>query len=382
MLSTPGTITAAPMNIETITPLTNATNTIYQSATPLVLWNGSTDVKNNPDLYKAQLDHLGQCIQGRFKYDTDSNSSSTNIDESIMDARSSGIIVNGCGWIEDVGYELMLYAVKALKINVVLVMGHDRLYSMLHSHYNSLREKNNSVNMNVDMDMDPDMTLTSDEAVPKVIKLPRSGGVVSRDVTYRRVARSLCMKRYFYGESIRNTKPGAMPSSSGSGMAMGMGMNMGMGMGSQSQQPLDADVICPPTSAASSTSTSASALVHQYTPTLLEIPFSDLTLYKLSSVSLSASMLPVSAKQATDPVQLTPVEIGPLLKHGILAVCHPNAEEKFKYSGEARDLYLSGVSGLVAVEKVDVDREIISLLSPGGSLPSNTLLVGDITWME
>eukprot|EP00558_Chaetoceros_sp_UNC1202_P000244 CAMPEP_0197257756 /NCGR_PEP_ID=MMETSP1429-20130617/79863_1 /TAXON_ID=49237 /ORGANISM="Chaetoceros sp., Strain UNC1202" /LENGTH=164 /DNA_ID=CAMNT_0042721691 /DNA_START=32 /DNA_END=523 /DNA_ORIENTATION=+ len=164
------------------------------------------------------------------------------------------------------------------------------------------------------------------------------------------------MKRYFYGESIRSTAPGK--SSSSTNTVVG-----GAGGDSASLSP-------PPTS----------SLVHQYTPTLLEVPFSDLTLYKLSSVSLSASMLPVSAKQETDPVQLTPVEIGLSLKHGILAVCHPTAAESFQNSGEARDLYLSGMAGLVAVEKVDMDREIISLLSPGGSLPSNTLLVGDITW--
>jgi polyribonucleotide 5'-hydroxyl-kinase len=314
MLSTPGTITASPMTPDTTSPLTNATSSLYPTTTPLVLFNGSTELSSNPDLYKAQLDKLGECIDARLRGD----------ESHKVDARSSGIIVNGCGWIEDVGYKLMLHTVKALRINVVLVMGHDRLYSMLNSYYKKL-EKDEEI---------------MGGAVPKVIKLPRSGGVVSRDAGFRRTARSLCMKRYFYGESIRGSA--------------------------------STDVICPP----------SSSLVNQYGPTLLEIPFADLTLYKLSNVSLSASMLPVSAKQATDPVQLTPVQISPTLKHGILAVCHPNAVQRFQNSGEARDLYLAAVSGMVSVEKVDKDREIISLLSPGGSLPSNTLLVGDITWME
>jgi len=58
--------------------------------------------------------------------------------------------------------------------------------------------------------------------------------------------------------------------------------------------------------------------------------------------------------------------------------------EKYEQSGKARDLYLSGVAGFVAVEKVDVNKEILSLLSPcAGSLPSQHLLVGDnITWVE
>jgi len=330
MLSSPGTITASPMTPDTTSPLTNASSTLYPSTTPLVLWYGSTELSSNPDLYMAQLDKLGECIDKR----------NTGSDSHIVDSRSSGVIVNGCGWIEDVGYKLMLHTVKALKINVVLVMGHDRLYSMLNNHYDKLGV--------ADVNMDGSDYNAPAVVIPKVIKLPRSGGVVSRDSTFRRVARSLSTKRYFYGESVRNTSASAAPRTM-------------------------EEAICP----------AASTLVHQYTPTLLDIPFADLTLYKLSSVSLSASMLPVfSAKQATDPVQLTPVQISSALKHSILAVCHPAAAEKFINSGEARDLYLAGISGVVTVEKVDTDREIISLLSPGGSLPSNTLLVGDITWME
>jgi polyribonucleotide 5'-hydroxyl-kinase len=334
MLSVPGTIAASPMTPDTITPLANASCSIFPATTPLVFWNGSLDLSVNTDLYKAQLDELGKCIDER----------NDGSESHVVDARSSGIIVNGCGWIDDEGYKIMLHTVKALKINVVLVMGHDRLYSMLNSHYNKLRDAE---------DVDMESTSSNAMIIPKVIKLPRSGGIVSRDAAFRRFARSLCIKKYFYGESIRN------PSSSTTSAAAAATGSM-------------EEILCPP----------FSSLIHQFTPTRLEIPFADLTLYKLSSVSLSASMLPVSAKQATDPVQLTPVEISPSLHHGILAVCHPNSAEKFRKSGEARDLYLSGISGVVAVEKVNMDREIISLLSPGGSLPSNILLVGDVTWME
>ena len=297
------------------------------------------------------MEKIGQCIDERNKTTENMETTSSH----IIDSKSSGVIVNGCGWIEDVGYKLMLHTLKALKINVVLVMGDDRLYSMLNSHCNKLRDAD------VDAAMGGDAS-SSSLTIPKVIKLPRSGGVVSRDPTFRRVARSLSIKRYFYGESIRN------PNASLSG-----GGTTGTGLSVPGASNINGiQNICPP----------SSSLVHQYTPTRLEIPFGDLTLYKLSSVSLSASMLPVSAKQATDPVQLTRVEITSILKHGVFAVCHPNAADQFRESGEARDLYLAGISGLVTVEKVDVDREIISLLSPGGSLASSILLIGDITWME
>ena len=353
MLCAPGTIAASPITPDSISPLTNASSSsLYSNTTPLVLWNGSTDLSTNPDLYKAQLDKLGKCIDERNHINNDNPAEPEH--QHILDARSSGIIVNGCGWIEDIGYKLMLHTVKALRINTILVMGHDRLYSMLNSHYNKMRD--------AEMDVDMADILNEEVVIPKVIKLPRSGGVVTRDSTFRRVSRSQCIKRYFYGESIRNPNSASVMSNNNTMIPIG---------GSDPSEKV-LDVICPP----------STTLIHQYTPTRLEIPFNDLTLYKLSNVSLSSSMLPVSAKQATDPVQLTPMNITATLKHSLLAVCHPNAAEQYNNSGEARDLYLSGISGLVTVDKVDVDREIISLLSPGGSLPSSILLVGDVTWME
>lgn len=347
MLSVPGTLTAATMslndsgnntNVAMLHPVVHATGGLYPGTSPLVQWFGSTDVAKNPDLYKEQLVKLGQMIDKR----NDVPVSNTELDQQqqleyqhLLDCKASGLIVNGCGWIEDVGFELMIHAVAALRIDVILVMGHDRLYSMLQSHFNKLKKQQ-------------EITMVVDNT-PKIIKLPRSGGVVSRDESFRRATRSLCIRRYFYGQPMRNTTA----TSTGASSSV-------------------AATVCP----------SASALIQQYSPQRLEVPFSDLTLYELSSVSLSASMLPVSAKQATDAVQLVPFKITPTLKHSILAVCHPIAVDKYDRTGEARELYLSGMCGMVAVEKVDMDREILSLLSPGGSLPSNVLLVGDITWMD
>lgn len=347
MLSVPGTLAAASMslndsgsnaNVAMLHPVVHASAGLYPGTSPLVQWFGSTDVAKNPDLYKEQLDKLGLMIDKR----NDVPVSNAELDQQqqleyqyLLDCKASGLIANGCGWIEDVGFELMIHAVSALRINVILVMGHDRLYSMLQSHFNKLKKQQ-------------EVTMVTDNT-PKIIKLPRSGGVVSRDESFQRATRSQCIRRYFYGQPARNTAATSTAASSSA-----------------------AATVCP----------SASALIQQYSPQRLEVPFSDLTLYELSSVSLSASMLPVSAKQATDAVQLVPFKISPTLKHSILSVCHPSAVERYDRTGEARELYLSGMCGMVAVEKVDMDREILSLLSPGGSLPSNVLLVGDITWMD
>jgi polyribonucleotide 5'-hydroxyl-kinase len=201
---------------------------------------------------------------------------------------------------------MLLHTIQAMRITVILIMGHDRLYSMLKGKF--------------------------DKDGIKIIKLPRSGGVVSRDAAFCRQSRSLRMKQYFYGSTVPGPNNTRVPS---------------------------------------------------LTPFLSHVAFSSVTIYKLSSVALSASLLPVSAKQSTEPVQLNKVEITEKLQHALLAVCHPTAVSMYQESGKASDLYEAGVAGFVAMERVLMDTEMLHLLSPcAGSLPSHTLLVGDITWME
>jgi len=316
MLSVPGTLAAIPVSSDIISADCYCTSSVMSGVShgammPLVLWYGSQDITSHPDLYKAQLQKLGNAIDERLTGEAE--------------ASASGLIVNASGCIEDVGYEYLLHAIESFQINVVLVLGHDRLYSMLGTYLQTEGQKNQA------------------RQTPKLIKLPRSGGVVARDASFRRASRSQCIKRYFYGNSV-SPKPS-----------------------------VDGNI-------------SSTTSHYQFSPSLIEVSFDDVQLYKLSNISLSASLLPISAKQSTDPIQLTNItssELTPKFQHSVLAVCHPSAAEKYEASGSARDLYLSGVAGFVVVEKVDVDKGLLSFLSPcAGSLPSKKLLVGDIFWME
>jgi polyribonucleotide 5'-hydroxyl-kinase len=337
MLSVPGTIAASPLSVECISAESNATSSILNCGSgsagmPLVLWYGSEDLSannNNSELYTAQIDKLAESVDARLSKD--------------VDARSSGIIVNTSGWIEGKGYEYILHVMEALRINVVLVVGHDRLYSMLGT---LLKKKKGKEEEALASMTDAEKLMYKKVLIPKLIKLPRSGGVVSRDVGFRRALRMSSIHRYFYGKSNKSsTKPST-----------------------------------------NTASAAATTTQYQFTPSLLEVSFSEVHIHKLSNISLSASMLPVSAKQSTDPIQLVTIpssEITTKLQQCILAVCHPSAVEKYEQSGVARDLYLAGVAGFVAVEKVDVGKERLSLLSPCvGSLPSCHLLLGDVSWLE
>jgi polyribonucleotide 5'-hydroxyl-kinase len=237
--------------------------------------------------------------------------------------------VNTNGWIRDEGYDLLLHTAAALKISVLLIVGHDRLYSMMTNHYKKLQKED-----------------TSNSPVPKVLKLPRSGGVVSRPTNFIRQCRSRAVKRYFYGDLIQDPN---------------------------STEGKDDN----------------STRVHQLTPFLVQLPFGEIKVYRVSSMALSSSLLPVAQAQSTDAIQIQQLdlegdsEIAESLQHSLVAVCHPSAVALYEQTGRGRDLVTAGVAGFCSVERIVKETDQIHLLSPcAGSLPSKTLIVGDITWVE
>lgn len=327
-VSVPGALAAVPMTGDTAVVETYATGGIPIGTTPLVLFHGTTTLQ--PELYKAQVTALAHKIQLRLDAQKDVQPDENNPNAGAAGGpnfteRSSGIIVNTNGWIQDEGFQLLLHTVQVMKITVVLIMGHDRLYSMMSNHIKKWPE---------------------DVVQPKVIKLPRSGGTVSREAAFLRQARSRSMKRYFYGDMV---------------------------------EPLATAI----TSSSSSAQAATLTRTPQLTPFLNQVQFNTLTIYKLSAIALSASLLPVGAGQSTDSIQVQQVDLSESLQHALVAVCHPHAVAAYQRSGRARDLFEAGVAGFCAVERVVMDTDTVHLLCPcAGSLPSQTLLLGDITWME
>jgi polyribonucleotide 5'-hydroxyl-kinase len=45
------------------------------------------------------------------------------------------MIVNSCGWVDGVGYELLCYSIDHLAIDHVFVIDHERLYNDLQQNY-------------------------------------------------------------------------------------------------------------------------------------------------------------------------------------------------------------------------------------------------------
>eukprot|EP01104_Vermistella_antarctica_P015135 TRINITY_DN4903_c0_g1_i2.p1 TRINITY_DN4903_c0_g1~~TRINITY_DN4903_c0_g1_i2.p1 ORF type:complete len:343 (+),score=34.86 TRINITY_DN4903_c0_g1_i2:342-1370(+) len=154
-ISLPGTIGALPVDrpvdIEEGFALT----------APLIYYFGHVTPSANRELFEHQVDLLGKQLDQRM--------------ETNEKARASGCVINTCGWVDGMGYELLLHSIKALKVQTVLVIDHERMCSDLQSSFASA-------------------------ATPlRVVKLRKSGGVVVRPNAFRREARNARIKSYFYG---------------------------------------------------------------------------------------------------------------------------------------------------------------------------------------
>ena len=74
----------------------------------------------------------------------------TMTDPQFVAARTSGQIINTCGWVDGEGYNLLVSSIRAFRADVVIVLSDERLSSMLESEVG---------------------------AVCKVVRIQKSGGV-------------------------------------------------------------------------------------------------------------------------------------------------------------------------------------------------------------
>uniref|UniRef100_A0A1D1YGZ7 Protein CLP1 homolog n=1 Tax=Anthurium amnicola TaxID=1678845 RepID=A0A1D1YGZ7_9ARAE len=124
---------------------------------PIVYFYGNATPSINVELYKVLVKEVARTLERQFTGN--------------LESRAAGMVINTMGWVEGVGYELLLHAIDALKADVVLVLGQEKLCSML-----------------------KDVIKGKD-----VVKLHKSGGVVPRNTKLRQKARSSRIREYFYG---------------------------------------------------------------------------------------------------------------------------------------------------------------------------------------
>ncbi|XP_019161172.1 PREDICTED: protein CLP1 homolog isoform X1 [Ipomoea nil] len=238
-ITLPGCIAATPIELP-IDPVDG-----IPLEMPLVYFFGHVTPSANVDLYKVLVKELAQTLEKQFSGNAES--------------RAAGMVINTMGWIEGVGYELLLHAIDTFNATVVLVLGQEKLWSMLNY---ALKSK-----PNVD-----------------VVKLQKSGGVVSRNAKVRQKSRGYRIREYFYGPS------------------------------------------------------------NDLSPHSNIANFSDLSIFRIGGgPQAPRSALPIGAEPAADPARLVPVNINRDLLHLVLAVSYAKEPDQIISSNVAGFIYITDI---------------------------------------
>ncbi|XP_057422871.1 protein CLP1 homolog [Lotus japonicus] len=239
-ITIPGCIAATPIEMP-IDPVEGIPLEI-----PLVYFHGHSAPSNNTaEIYRVIVKELAGILERQFAGNAES--------------RAAGMVINTMGWIEGLGYELLLHSIRTFKANVVLVLGQEKLCSMLK---NELKG----------------------EPKVDVVKLQRSGGVVSRNSKVRQNARSYKIREYFYG------------------------------------------------------------LGNDLSPHSNIANFSDLFVYRIGGgPQAPRSALPIGAEPAADPTRLVPVNINHDLLHAVLAVSFAKEPDEIISSNVAGFIYVTDI---------------------------------------
>mmetsp|Transcript_29093 Transcript_29093/g.93080 ORF Transcript_29093/g.93080 Transcript_29093/m.93080 type:complete len:361 (-) Transcript_29093:73-1155(-) len=293
-ISVPGTIACVPLDSGSLKVDEESVR-----GNPLTYFYGHTSLAENVEYYNYLVKKLGESIDNRCRIDTL--------------ARTSGCIINTCGWVEGAGLESLKVCANNLRVDVVLVLGEDRLYVELKNSMPS--------------------TVT-------VVKLPRSGGVVTRSRDFRRITRNARIREYFYGPPL--PKPSA-------------------------DDPAAED----------------GAMASVLAPCLLEVSLDAVKIYRAvdaAAAAAAAAALPMGFGDKDDDDEddfhIAAVEVEPSdqLLYSILGVVHAEDEG---------DVLLRNCAGFIHVTAVNLEKRVMSVLAPcPGALPSGTLLLGTIKWMD
>ncbi|KAG6856453.1 Cleavage polyadenylation factor subunit clp1 [Tephrocybe sp. NHM501043] len=300
----PGVISASPVSspIPTCSPAnplgsaaTSAPTALPANALlPLVYWYGHAETRRNPLLMDRLIRNLGENV--KEKYDID------------VEARASGLIVDtpssfgtGTG-ANDHRHKLIKACVDAFKINVILVVGHEKL--------------------NVEMQRTYGSQLT-------VVKIPKSGGVrtlfylprpaflflihdhiqvVDLDHAYRERVHNLQLHTYMYGQ-----------------------------------------IIAPPPGVSATSAIAGGEALTELTlaPSSTVISFDDLNILRVGAETMApSSALPIGATRVVSEMQPVPIDPGlpgsGLLNCVLALMAPPNPDESERYDEEILDLTVTG----------------------------------------
>ncbi|EPQ29518.1 uncharacterized protein PFL1_02737 [Pseudozyma flocculosa PF-1] len=319
---------------------------------PLSLWLGKESVRENERHFRRVVDWLVEGVERRLARDFRSRMSGLLIDTPgviTADARSR--------------YAFIQHCVKAFKVDTIVILGHEKLNIEMTRMFGSGAAPSR---------------VPGTDGIPlprvNVIKLPKSGGVVDLDDTYKQRLRALQVRNYFYGGS-------AAPSSKSGGGGGGDGSTTGGTGLPQAALPGHADPL---------------GGLPSLSPFSTTIPFDLLEVYRVGQEAMApSSALPIGAQRTVTQTQL--VKLDPTnsaadqssLLNSVLALVQPprgggGAGQPDSIQEPDDDEILGApILGFVHVADIDTVRKKITVLSPmAGRLPSKTAILGSLDWHD
>ena len=282
MPTTIGAIVADRMDIE-------QRNGIDLTTSPPLLYSyGHHTPATNLSMFKRITEKLASLV--KQKIDGDGN------------VRISGVIIDTSAWIDsnDVSHELLIHQMEQFEVDCVVVLGLERLSSEISS---KLRERKSPVS---------------------VVSIPKSGGVVTRDKTFRRQMQIQRIREYFYGTPNNELSP--------------------------------------------------------YTSS---VPFTEVAVRRIGETDQAPlSTLPIGSDRKYDEADLVKIDVGPVLLHTVLAVSNSD----LKYNATEKDeqtLPEVNIAGFVYVSEVEEKKKRLYMLCPNpGKLPKRYLWLSSLRWAE
>ncbi|KAI1002617.1 mRNA cleavage and polyadenylation factor [Podosphaera aphanis] len=172
LLSIPGTLTATAFS--TILDVEQgwgssptSTSSPIPVKLPLCYFYGLGNPEDNAKVYKPVLTRLALATMSRIADDKEIKHSGIIID-------TPGVISQGKG-----GYDLISHIVSEFSVNVILVLGSERLHSEMQRRFSSYK-------------------LSTGGSIT-LVKVDKSGGCVDRDEEYLQQTREASIKEYFFG---------------------------------------------------------------------------------------------------------------------------------------------------------------------------------------
>ncbi|KAJ6597215.1 Pre-mRNA cleavage complex II protein Clp1-domain-containing protein [Mycena vulgaris] len=329
----PGAVSVAPVHspLPTCSPAnplgaaaTSAPTALSSNALlPLAYWYGHAESKRNPLLMERIIRNVGENIND--KYQARFFQGWTKNTQFIRFAgRTAGLIVDtpssfaaGPGSSDD-RHRLIKACVDAFKINVILVVGHEKLNVEMQRAYASL--------------------LT-------VVKIPKSGGVVELDHLYRERVHNYQLHTYMYGQII--PPPAGISSASLGGETL-------------------SDLVLSP----------SSTIINFGDLSIFRIGAE--TMAPSSALPIGAAR----AVSETQAVPIDPSQPGSGLLNAVLAVLAPpvNTDESERYDEEILDLPISGF--IIVTNLDIPHRKMTILAPNQGSVVGRTAVIGSFEWQE